>query len=173
MGYLVDVNGFIEMPLIGRIKVAGLTTQIAKDTITHRLDNFLQNPSVRIYFENFRVTILGEVSKPGVYNVTNEKLSIPEAIGLAGDLSIFGNRKNIMLIREINGEKNFISIDITSRDLFNSPYYYLHSNDVIYVEPTSGKVSSSDNFFRIAPFIVSMVTLVAVLALRFVTFSKN
>ena len=166
VGYLVDVSGFIEMPLVGKVKLAGLTTQVARDTLTRRLENFLQGPSVRIYFENFRVTLLGEVGRPGVYNVTNEKLTIPEAIGLAGDLTIYGNRKNIMLIREIDGEKIFFKIDLSSRDLFNSPYYYLHSNDVLYVEPVTAKVSSSDNFYKITPLIMSMITLVVVVLIR-------
>ncbi len=162
-GYLVDASGNIELPLIGKVKVAGLTTQIARDTLVKRLEIFLQNPSVKIYFANFRVTILGEVVRPGVYNVTNEKLSLTEAIGLAGDLTIFGNRKKIMLIREIEGEKKFFNLDITSRDMLNSPYYFLHSNDVLYVEPTSGKVSLSDNFYRVVPMAISLITLAIVL----------
>lgn len=166
IGYLVDVNGEINMPLIGSIKVGGLPTRVACDTLTRRLNDFLQNPSVRIYFENFRVTILGEVSRPGVYTVTNEKVSLPEIIGFAGDLTIFGNRKNVMLIREIKGVKNFIKIDLTSRNLFDSPYYYLHSNDVLYIEPVNGRVAQSDNFFRVAPFVVSTITLLTVIGLR-------
>lgn len=168
MGYLVDVNGYIEMPLIGRVKMGGLTTQSARDTLVRRLENFLQNPSVRIYFENFRVTILGEVNHPGVYNVTNEKLSVPEALGLAGDLTIYGNRKQVMLIREVNGEKNFIKLNLTERDLFYSPYYYLHSNDVLYIEPTKDKISLSDNVYRIIPLLITSTTLLVVVLARFV-----
>lgn len=168
VGYLVDINGTITMPLIGKVKIAGLTTQVARDTLEHRLENFLQSPSVRIYFSNFRVTVLGEVLKPGVYNVTNEKLSIPEAIGLAGDLSIYGNRKRVMLIREEAGEKHFYNVDLTTRDLFTSPYYYLHSNDVLYIEPVSGKVSVSDNFYRIVPLVVSTLTLIVVVVTRII-----
>ena len=131
-----------------------------------KLDKYLQNPSVRIYFENYKVTLLGEVTRPGVYKIPNEKVTLPEAIGLAGDLTIFGNRKKVMLIRDIDGEKNFISIDLTSRDLFNSQYYYLHSNDLLYVEPVSGKVSNSDNFYKIVPIAVSAVTLIIVVLTR-------
>ena len=168
VGYLVDIDGNIEIPLVGEVKVGGLSTQIAKDTITNRLQNFLQSPTVRIYFENFRVTILGEVSRPGVFTVTNEKLSLTEAIGLAGDLTIYGDRKNVMIIREENGEKQFVSVDITSRDFFNSPYYYLHSNDVLYVEPVKARVAQSDNFYRVAPLVMSTITLATVILLRFV-----
>jgi polysaccharide biosynthesis/export protein len=168
VGYLVDVNGFIEMPLIGKVKLGGLSTLHARDTLTRRLENFLQSPTVRIYFENYRVTILGEVSRPGVFTVTNEKLSLTEALGLAGDLTIFGDRKRVMLIREQEGEKKFISLDLTSRDLFQSPYYYLHSNDVLYIEPVKARAAQGDNFYRLAPFVMSTITLVAVLVTRFI-----
>jgi polysaccharide export outer membrane protein len=123
---------------------------------------------VRIYFENFRFTLLGEVARPGVYTVTNEKISITEAIGMAGDLTIYGDRKNILLIREENGQKQFVNIDITGREFFQSPYYYLHSNDVLYVEPVKARIAQSDNFYRVAPLVMSTITLGAVILLRFV-----
>lgn len=168
IGYLVDAAGLIELPLVGKVKVAGLTTSVARDTLTRRLERFLQYPSVRIYIENFRVTILGEVNRPGVYSVTNEKITIPEAIGLAGDLNIYANRKNISLIREANGEKKYITIDLTQRTLFSSDYYYLHSGDILYVSPVKGKVATSDNAYRVIPIIVSTLTLLAVIATRLI-----
>jgi polysaccharide export outer membrane protein len=168
IGYLVDASGNIEMPLIGEVKMGGLTTQVARDTLTKRLEQFLLSPTVRIYFENFRVTILGEVSRPGVFTVTNEKLSLTEAIGMAGDLTIYGDRKNIMVIREEGGEKKFNSVDLTSRNLFQSPYYYLHSNDVLYVQPVKARVAQSDNFYRVAPLVMSTITLATVILLRFI-----
>jgi polysaccharide export outer membrane protein len=161
VGYLVDAEGNIDMPLVGKIKLVGLSTIQAKDYIQKQLEKYLQQPSVRIYFENFKVTLLGEVTNPGVYTVTNEKLTLPEAIGLAGDLTIFGNRKDVMLIREVKGEKIYIPIDLTRRDLFYSPYYYLHSNDILYIPPVKGKVSQSDNFYKVAPFLLSLATLAA------------
>lgn len=168
IGYLVDGQGMIELPLVGKVKVAGLATSVARDTLTRRLEKFLQYPSVRIYIENFRVTLLGELNRPGMYNVTNEKITIPEAIGLAGDLSIFANRKNITLIREENGEKKYTTIDLTQRDLFNAPYYYLRSGDILYVSPVSGRVAQSDNTYRVLPIIVSSLTLIAVIATRLI-----
>ncbi len=166
VGYLVDADGNIDMPLIGKIKVAGLSTSQAKDLIQKQLEKYLQQPSIRLYFENFKVTLLGEVAHPGVYTVTNEKLTLPEAIGLAGDLSIYGNRKEIMLIREVKGEKIYIPIDLTRRDVFYSPYYYLHSNDILYVPPVKDKVSQSDNFYKIAPMLISLGTLCAFVLIR-------
>lgn len=166
IGYLVDAQGMIELPLIGKLKLSGLSTSVARDTITLRLERFLQFPSVRIYLENFKVTLLGEVARPGVYKVSNEKITIPEAIGLAGDLTIFANRKNILLVREENKEKKYYTIDITRRDVFNSPYFYLRSNDILYVEPVKGRIAQSDNFYRVAPLVMSTLTLIAVLAVR-------
>ncbi|MBL7924958.1 MAG: polysaccharide biosynthesis/export family protein [Bacteroidia bacterium] len=168
IGYLVDAQGYIEMPLIGKVKMAGLTTSIAKDTLTQRLEKFLQYPSVRIYIENYRVTILGEVNRPGVYSVTNEKITIPEALGLAGDLNIFADRKNITLIREENGDKKYTEIDLTSRQLFNEPYYYLRSGDILYISPVKGRVAQSDNVYRVLPLVMSSLTLVAVVVARII-----
>lgn len=166
IGYLVDVNGNIDLPLVGKVSIAGLSTSQAKDTLTIRLEKFLQAPSVRIYIQNFRITILGEVNRPGVFNVTNEKISIPEAMGLAGDLNIFADRKGITLIRESGSTKQYFPIDLTQRELFASPYYHLQSGDILYVPPVKGRVAQSDNFYRVAPMILSAITLIAVVATR-------
>jgi len=168
IGYLVDVQGNIELPLIGKVKVLGLSTSIARDTLTKRLENYLQYPSVRIYIENFRVTILGEVNRPGVYSVTNEKINIPEALGLAGDLNIFADRKNITLIRDEEGVKKYTSVDLTSRELFDAPYFYLRSGDIIYISPVKGRVAQSDNFYRVLPIVMSSLTLIAVVVARII-----
>ncbi|MBL0096255.1 MAG: SLBB domain-containing protein [Bacteroidetes bacterium] len=146
-----------------------MSTTVAKDTLTRRLEKYLQYPSVRIYIENFRVTILGEVFRPGVYSVTNERITIPEAMGLAGDLTIYANRQNITLIREEKGgEKKYINIDMTSREMFNAPYYNLRSGDILYVSPVKGKVAQSDNFYRVLPIVLSSLTLIAVLVIRII-----
>jgi polysaccharide export outer membrane protein len=168
IGYLVDQKGMIDLPLIGKVKVSGISTFAAKDTLSKRLEQFLQAPSVRIYIQNFKVTLLGEVNRPGVYTVTNEKINIVEAIGLAGDLNIFANRQNILLIREDENGKQFIPIDLTNRELFKSPYYQLRSGDIVYAEPVSGRVAQSDNFYRVTPLIISSLTLIAVLAIRLI-----
>lgn len=168
IGYLVDAQGMIELPLIGKVKVTGLSTSVAKDTLTARLEKYLQYPSVRIYIENFRVTILGEVNRPGVYSVTNEKITIPEALGLAGDLNIFADRKNITIIRDENGEKKYTEVDITTRELFEAPYYYLRSGDILYISPVKGRVAQSDNFYRVLPIVMSSLTLIAVVVSRII-----
>ncbi|MEP7171632.1 MAG: polysaccharide biosynthesis/export family protein, partial [Bacteroidota bacterium] len=168
IGYIVDVNGEIELPLIGSVKVAGLTVPMIKDTLKGKLEKYLENPTVRVVFENFKVSILGEVSRPGIYSVANERLTFPEAIAMAGDLTIFGRREKIMLIREENNKKEFATIDLTKRDLFDSPYFFLHPNDVIYVEPVISKIEGSDSFFRWYSFALTTITFGLVLGFRFI-----
>jgi len=164
--YLVDGSGNIEMPLIGEVPVSGLSGQSAKGVIKQHLEKYLVNPTVNVRIRNFKITVLGEVNQPGVYTIPNEKVTLVEALGLAGDLSIFGKRLNVLLIREEKGERKFVKIDLRSKDFFRSEYYYLHNNDIIYVEPGKGKIASADAWYRILPIIFSGLSAVALL-LRF------
>lgn len=161
--YLVAANGNIEMPLIGPVKVAGNTSQVAKYLVKNKLEKYLIDPSVRVRIKNFKVTLLGEVKNPGIYTIPNEKVTLIEALGLAGDLTIFGKRVNVLLIREQNGKRIFKRVDLTSRDFFASEFYYLHSNDIIYVEPGKGKIASADGIYKILPIAISGVSMVALI----------
>jgi len=161
--YLVNAAGNIEMPLIGPVKVEGSTTQIAKYLVKQKLEKYLVDPTVNLRIRNFKVTVLGEVKNPGVYTIPNEKITFVEALGLAGDLTIFARRVNILLVREENGERKFVKIDLRSKELFESEYYYLHSNDIIYVEPGKGKIASADAWYRIIPIVLSGLTTLALL----------
>lgn len=163
MGYLIDDEGFISLPLIGKLKIENLTTQEARDLLTEKLEKYLQQPTVNLRILNFKITVLGEVNRPSVYTIPNEKISLPEVLSLAGDLTIFGKRSNIMVIRETNGKWDFARIDMTKRDMFSSPFYYLHSNDIIYVEPTKGRITSSDRTIQLAPIIISGLTLITLI----------
>jgi polysaccharide export outer membrane protein len=111
---------------------------------------------------------MGEVNRPSVYTIPNERITLPEALSLAGDLTIFGKRKNIMVIREVNGKREFGRVDLTKRDLFSSPYYYLHSNDVIYVEANTGKFTASDKTTQLLPIVISGLSLIGI----FLTISR-
>jgi len=144
-GYLVDVDGNIQFPILGNIKVEGLTQKALKDTILKQIvsKHLLIDPIVTVRFLNFRVSILGEVDKPSVYNIPSEKISLLEAFALAGDLTVFARRDNVLLIREENGEKKLIRLDLSSSEIFYSPYYYLKSNDIVYVEHNKAKVAAS------------------------------
>lgn len=164
--YLVDLNGEIEMPLVGKVKVAGLSTREIRETLRGKLEKYLQNPTVRVYLESYKVTILGEVRLPGVYNVRNEKLSLTDAVGLAGDLTIYGDRKSVMVIREQDGKKIFTKLDLTTRDLFKSDLYYLRPGDIVYIPSGKGRIASADAFYRIAPIALSALTLFTLIAIR-------
>lgn len=141
-GFLVDKTGEIDLSLIGKVKVIGLTTFQARDLIKMKAEVVYQNPNVQVRFANFKVTILGEVARPASYVIPNEKVSVLDALGLAGDLTIFGRRENVTLIRDNNGTKEFARLNLNSKDIFNSPYYYLKQNDVLYIEPNKGKAAS-------------------------------
>ncbi|MBO0938825.1 polysaccharide biosynthesis/export family protein [Fibrella sp. HMF5335] len=162
-GYSVGSDSSISLPLIGRVVVAGQTNAVVAERIRVKLKPYLKEPTVSVRNLNFRVTVLGEVARPSLFNVANERITLPEAIGLAGDLTIYGRRENILVIREENGQRNYARLDLTSRDVFQSPYYYLHPNDVIYVEPGKSRVASADRFYQTVPVILSALSLVAII----------
>ncbi|SDX93355.1 polysaccharide export outer membrane protein [Lutibacter oricola] len=141
--YIVDASGVIQFPVIGSVQVGGKTIKENTAYLTNLLKDYIKKPIVNIRLTNFRVTVLGEVKKPGTFQVANERISVVEALGLAGDLTIHGKRKEIQLIREQNGERKFVTLDLTSKKIFESPYFYLAQNDVIYVTPNKTKVNSS------------------------------
>lgn len=142
-GYLIDAEGYIEFPMIGKIKMGGLTRSAATDTLKVKLKPFLTNPNVIIKMMNFKVTVLGEVHNPGTFTIPNERITLPEILGIAGDLSINGKRKNILVIRDVDGKKTEYRVDLTSKALFESPVYYLNQNDLVYVEPNRAKNNAS------------------------------
>ncbi len=164
--YMVDLNGEIEIPLVGKIKVSGLTTRQIKDTLRHRLEKYLESPTLKVTFESYKITILGEVKSPGLYQVRSEKITVTDALGLAGDLTIFGDRNKVMIIREQNGKKHFHEVRLTGRDVFNSEMFYLHPGDVVYVPAGKGRIASADAFYRIAPLVISTLTLITLIYYR-------
>ncbi len=143
-GFLVDNTGVVELPVIGKVKVAGLTTAAARDTIHNRVEVYYKNPVVNVRFANFNITVLGEVNRPAAYVVPSEKISIIDAIGMAGDLTIFGKRDNVLLVRDSGNQKQMIRFNLNSAETFQSPYFYLKQGDVVYVEPAKSKAASTD-----------------------------
>ena len=147
IGYLVDNDGTIDFPQVGRVHVAGLTKRECEDLIKEKIRPFLsetENPVVTVRMASYRVTVIGEVNKPGVVPVSTEKMSIIEALAQAGDLTIYGKRENVILIREdAQGEKHSYRINLNDANLIASPFYYLQQNDVIYVEPNKIKAKNS------------------------------
>lgn len=162
-GYLVDVEGRITLPLIGTVNVNNLTINEATEKIKKQLEIYLKEPTVVVRFLNYKVSVLGEVVKPGIYVVPNERITLPEAITIAGDLTTFAKRDQIEIIRDVDGKKEFAEVDLTKRDVFASPYYYLHSNDIIYVKASKAKVAQSDILLRVLPIAISALSLIIVL----------
>ena len=172
LGYLVDADGSIEIPLVGKLKVTGLRTTDAADTIRLRLRNFLKEPSVIVRNLNFKVSVLGEIARPSVYVIPDEKISLPEVLSLAGDLTIYGKRDNILVIREEDGKREYARIDLTSRDIFTSPFYYVHKNDIIYVEPIKTRINATDRNVQLVPIVTSIVAAVGTLGILILNFTK-
>jgi len=163
--YLVNIDGDIQFPVIGNLKVGGLTTKQIADKLTKVLVDYIKDPIINIRLVNFKVSVLGEVNKPGAYVVENERISIIDAISLAGDLTIHGKRESVMLVRELEGKRDFVTIDLTNKELFNSPYYYLAQNDVIYVAPNKTKVNASAVGANTGVLVSSASILIALIAL--------
>ncbi|WP_225872376.1 polysaccharide biosynthesis/export family protein [Pedobacter frigidisoli] len=164
-GFLVDKNGEVELSLIGKVKVAGLTTYQARELIRDKTSEVYKQPNVQLRFANFKVSVLGEVNAPSAYTLPNEKVSILDALSLAGDLTIYGKRDNVLIVRDNNGKKEFARLDLNSSNIFNNPFYYLKQNDVIYVEPNKRKVSASNSAQIQTIGVIASVISVIVLAI--------
>lgn len=141
--YTVDDNGDVILPMLGKVHVAGLTRVQAIEKIRNELGQYIKDPGVNINFNNFRVSVLGEVARPGSFILPTERVTVLEALGMAGDLTIRGVRENVMLVREVDGHKTMHHLDLTQQNTLNSPYYYLAQNDVIYVEPNKSQINNS------------------------------
>ncbi|MEM6319843.1 MAG: polysaccharide biosynthesis/export family protein [Bacteroidota bacterium] len=136
IGYKVGEDGMLDFPIIGRIKVVGLSLREAETLIQEKVALYLKDPVVSIKFLNLKVTVIGEVNRPGTFDIPVENMTILQAIGLAGDVSIYGNRANIVVIREQNGERTVGRLNLLKTDIFNSPFYFLQQNDVIIAQPS-------------------------------------
>jgi polysaccharide export outer membrane protein len=163
-GYLVDPNGNIDLPVLGRISIAGLTIEEAKDLLAQKLEPYLKDPAIIIRFINFRYTVLGEVGASKTINVPGERITILEAIGQAGDLTPYSNREKIMVIREQNGKREFGYVNIHSPEIFQSPYFYLQQNDIVYVEPTPAVTATvRDPISEVLPLVSGILSIAALL----------
>lgn len=166
-GYLVDKDGNIVLPLIGKMNVKGKSTEDVRTLVTEKAAQFYKDPVVNVRFVNFKITVLGEVARPSTYVMPNEKVTLLDALGMAGDLTIFGKRENVLLIREKDGKKEFVRFNLNNTNLFASPYYYLQQGDVVYVEPNKSKVVSTDAArLRNITIFSSVVTLLVVILTR-------
>ncbi|WP_026348676.1 polysaccharide biosynthesis/export family protein [Eudoraea adriatica] len=141
--YLIDQDGMIDFPVIGKIKIGGLSPDEVRTMLRDQLSDYLKDPIINIRLRNFTVTCLGAVNNPGTYQVDGERITILEALGLAGDLSIRGVRNNVLVIRDFDGTKVYTRIDLTSKNVSKSPVFYLTQNDVVYVEPNKSGIKET------------------------------
>lgn len=164
--YLVDSEGNIEFPVLGTVSVAGLNRQQLSGKLKKQISEYVQNPIVNVRLVNFQVSVLGEVMRPGTFDVRDEYLSLPKALGFAGDLTIYGRRDNVLVMREENGQKIHEYLDLTDPNVINSPFYYLQQNDVVYVEPNGAQMQSASYnrnagvYISIASVLISLAVLI-------------
>lgn len=146
LGYLVDTNGDIDFPILGKLHVAGLTRLQLTDLIKQRLidEDLIKDPIVTVQFLNYKVSVMGEVNRPGSFNISGDRITLLEALSMAGDLTIYGRRDRVAVIREKDGKRTILMHDLRSSDIFNSPCYYLQQNDIVYVEPNKSKAGQSE-----------------------------
>ena len=165
--YLVDSDGNIEFPVLGTVHVAGLTRQQLVEKLKEKISKYVQNPIVNVKIINFQVTVLGEVNRPGTFTVPDERISLSKAIGLAGDLTIYGRRDNVLILRETAEGKKYEYVNLTDSDVLNSPFYYLRQNDVVYVEPNSAQMQGASYnrnasvYISIASVLISLIVVIA------------
>jgi polysaccharide export outer membrane protein len=168
--YIVDENGEIDFPVLGKIALRDLTATEAEIILVESLKVYLKNPVVKLRLLNFRISVLGEVSSPGTFIISNDRITVLEALGMAGDLTPYSNRSNILVVREQNGIRQFGELNIQSPEIFKSEYYYLKQGDVVYIEPTRDKEASiRDQFSEYLPWVTSslsaITTIIAIINL--------
>lgn len=163
--YLIDKNGYIEYPVLGSVKLGGLSREEATAYLKNQIGIYVKDPVINIRLINFTVTVLGEVRNPGTFTIEDERISLTEALGLAGDLTIYGKRENVLLIREHDGKKVYTKFDLTKISTLTSPNYYLEQNDVLVIEPNSAKIRSASYNQNNGVIISAIGTLATILAI--------
>src|SRR5690606_19756741 len=162
-GYLVGNDGNINFPVIGKINLTGLTLTQAHSRMAEELNKYVKEPIVNIRYLNFKVTVIGEVNRPSTFAVDNDKINVLEALGMAGDMTSYGKRENVLVIRELDGRRHMARLDLNSSAAFNSPYFHLQQNDIVYVEPDIMKekqISRNPNTVPILVGAMSVITIV-------------
>ncbi|MCO5286628.1 MAG: polysaccharide biosynthesis/export family protein [Chitinophagaceae bacterium] len=160
-GYLVGADGSIQLPVLGKVMAGGLTKSQLKEKITNTIleKKLLVEPLVEIRFLNYEVTVIGEVGRPTVITVQSEKISLLKALGVAGDLTIYGKRDNVLLIREHGGARSTVHLDLTSPDFLKSPYYYLEPNDIVYVQPNRARAAQASMWPQTVPVLMTALSV--------------
>lgn len=165
-GYLVNSAGYITFPIIGQLLLEGLTREQARQKLVDEVSEYAKDPIINIRFANFKITVVGEVKAPSTFTIPSEKINIIEALGLAGDMTPYGKRENVLLIREQNGQRTVVRLNLNDKETLNSPYFYLRQNDVVYVEPTRSRDPSADRNLRILTVTLAALSTVIVILTR-------
>jgi len=173
LGYLIDQNGFIDYPVIGKIKVSGLTLRQLKDLLADKLKAYVKDPVVEANIINFRVTVVGEVAHPGFVVAPNQKLSVIDAIAAAGDIPITGRKDNVLIVRQTEGKREYARLNLNSRTVFSSPYFYLKQNDYVYVEPARIRKQETNDFMRVYLPIISTLLSTVLAVYGIIAISKQ
>ena len=163
IGYLVEADGRIQLPFLGKVQAEGLSRLQFENNLTNLFKDYTKNPVVNIKFLNYGFSVLGEVTHPGRFEMDNERTTILEAVAMANDMTLFGRRDNILVIREVNGKREFGRLNLLSKDIFKSPFFYLKTNDVVYVEPVKSKFLARSGFLEYFSPAVAGVTLLLTL----------
>ncbi|POY38107.1 sugar transporter [Flavobacterium alvei] len=164
--YLVDASGTIDFPVLGKLKVGGLSRSELMKLLETKISSYIKNPIINIRLTNFKISVQGEVTVPGTYSINSDRVTLIEAISMAKDLTIYGKRDNILVIREVNGVKSYTRVDITKADFINSPFYYLAQNDVVYVEPNKTRINgaavgaNTGVIISITSLLITVITLI-------------
>ena len=172
LGFLVDTNGDIDFPILGKIHVEGLTRMQLTELVKNKLieGDLIKDPIVTVQFLNFKVSVMGEVGRPGSFTISGDRITLLEALSMAGDLTIYGRRDRVGVIRENNGKRTILFHDLRSAEIFNSPCYYLQQNDIVYVEPNKAKSGQSginqNNTIGVWVSVISLLTTIAVLIFK-------
>jgi polysaccharide export outer membrane protein len=164
--YLVDANGVIDFPVLGKLKLSGLTRSEVLQLFRDKISKYIKNPIINLRIMNFKVSVQGEVTSPGTYSVSSERITLIEALSMAKDLTIYGKRDNILVIREVNGVKSYNRVDITKAEFIHSPFYYLTQNDVVYVEPNKTRINgaavgtNTGVIISVSSLLITVITLI-------------
>lgn len=171
-GYRVDNLGYVNFPVTGSVKLAGLTIEEAQLAMTKEINKYVKDPIVNIKYLNFKITVIGEVNRPETFTITNERINILEALGRAGDMTPYGKRENVLVIRENGSERIMVRLNMNSKDILKSPYFYLKQNDVVYVEADKTKEKMYSEGNRLMPVWLTVFSSVAVVVTAII-FNNN
>ena len=162
-GYKVNKSGNVHLPLVGDFKIEGMSIEEAETGVAAALSKYVKNPEVEVQIVNFKITVIGEVNRPSTFTITDEKVNLLEALGMAGDMTVYGKRENVLIIRTEDGHKTMKRLNLNNQETMNSPYFNLKQNDIVYVEPDRAKAIEYSSKTRIIPIVTASISAVAVL----------